>query len=315
MGSSRSPDFTAAVEMVGSTDPRAYRGRGFFYHHQGRFELALADYTAGAKLFPDNGAFPNGQGLALMEHGKFEEAINRFDEAIRLDPTSGVFILGRAEAYNRSDRPQTALDDYDKALALGYLTQNDTYRLRVGVGDAHLKLKNEKAAIESLDKAVELSPNSTKKHLPGRGWVERGRSNAMARLRRPWTAGDIEKLLNMAQKYPTRQVVMTQVEIGVRPTAEAPAQTLPDQMNWRRRAAPWRRPSIGPVRLRYRVSRRPAQSGPPDGAVQSLSKGLQADRTRRKSHRRRIASPSPTLGLPRDRNPFSENCSPKPKAG
>jgi tetratricopeptide (TPR) repeat protein len=154
-------DFTAAVEMVGSTDPRAYRGRGFFYHHQGRFELALADYTAGAKLFPDNGAFPNGQGLALMEQGKFEEAINRFDEAIRLDPTSGVFMLGRAEAYNRSDRPQTALDDYDKALALGYLTQNDTYRLRVGVGDAHLKLKNEKAAIESLDKAVELSPNST----------------------------------------------------------------------------------------------------------------------------------------------------------
>jgi uncharacterized iron-regulated protein len=28
----------------------------------------------------------------------------------------------------------------------------------------------------------------------------------MARLRRPWTAGDIEKLLNMAQKYPTRQI-------------------------------------------------------------------------------------------------------------
>jgi hypothetical protein len=43
-------------------------------------------------------------------------------------------MLGRAEAYNRLDRPQTALEDYDKALALGHLTRNDTYRLRVGVG-------------------------------------------------------------------------------------------------------------------------------------------------------------------------------------
>ncbi|MCA1530132.1 tetratricopeptide repeat protein [Bradyrhizobium yuanmingense] len=154
-------DFTAAVELVGSTDPRAYRDRGLFYHDGGRFELALADYTAAAKLFPDNGAFPSGQGLALLEQGKFDEAIKRFDEAIKLEPTSGLFMLGRAEAYNRSGRPQTALEDYDKALALGHLTPNDTYRLRVGVGAAHVKLKNEKAAIESLDKAVELNLNST----------------------------------------------------------------------------------------------------------------------------------------------------------
>ncbi|MCA1529054.1 tetratricopeptide repeat protein [Bradyrhizobium yuanmingense] len=153
-------DFTAAVDMVGSTDPRAYRDRGLFYHHRRHFELALADYTAAAKLFPHDGAFPNRQGLALMEQGKFDDAIKRFDEAIKLEPTSGLFMLGRAEAYNRSGRPQTALEDYDKALALGRLTLDDTYRLRVGVGAAHVTLNNEKAAIESLDKAVELAPNS-----------------------------------------------------------------------------------------------------------------------------------------------------------
>jgi tetratricopeptide (TPR) repeat protein len=123
--------------------------------------LALADYIAGSRLFPDDGRFPNGEGLTLNEQGKFEEAIDRFDEAIRLDPTSGEFMLGRAEAYNRSDRPQPALEDYDRALALGHLTRDDTYRLRVGVAAAHLKLKNSKAAIESLDAAVKLSPNST----------------------------------------------------------------------------------------------------------------------------------------------------------
>ena len=153
-------DFNAVVKMVGSTDSRAYRERGFLYHHQGRYELALADYTTGAKLFPDNAIFPDGQGRALMEQGKFDEAINRFDEAIRLDPTSGLYMLNRAEAYNRSDRPQAALEGYDRALALGKLTRSDAYRLLVGAGSAHIKLKNATAAIESLDKAVELNPKS-----------------------------------------------------------------------------------------------------------------------------------------------------------
>jgi tetratricopeptide (TPR) repeat protein len=154
-------DFNAVVKMTGNTDPRAYRERGFFYYKEGRLELALADYTAGAQLFPDNGMFPNRQGLVLSDLGRFDEAISRAEEAIRLDPASGLFMLGRAEAYNRSDRAERALEDYDRALALGHLTRNDTYRLRVGLGAAHLKLRNYKAAIESLDAAVDLSPNST----------------------------------------------------------------------------------------------------------------------------------------------------------
>jgi len=45
-------DFSAAVKMIGSTDPRAYRERGFFYHHRGRLDLSLADYAAGPSCFP-----------------------------------------------------------------------------------------------------------------------------------------------------------------------------------------------------------------------------------------------------------------------
>ena len=33
----------------------------------------------------------------------------------------------------------------------------------------------------------------------------------MAKLRRPWTSDDVEKLLNMAQKYPTAEIAS---EIG-----------------------------------------------------------------------------------------------------
>jgi tetratricopeptide (TPR) repeat protein len=154
-------DFNEAVKMVGATDPRAYSDRGFFYQHYGRPEQALADYSAGAALFPGNGTFPHGQGLALSNLGRYDEAISRFDEAIGLDPASAEFLVGRAEAYNRSDRPQRALEDYDKVPGIGHLTRGDTYRLRVGVGTAHFKLRNYKAAIESLDAAVELMPNST----------------------------------------------------------------------------------------------------------------------------------------------------------
>lgn len=154
-------DFNAVVRMVGSTDPRAYSERGFFYHSEGRPEQALADYSAGAALFPDNGNFPHGQGLALSNLGRFDEAIAKFNEAIRLDPASAKFVVGRAEAYARSERPQQALEDYARAPAIGRLTRDDTYRLHVGAGRAHAQLRNYKAAIESLDAAVELIPNST----------------------------------------------------------------------------------------------------------------------------------------------------------
>lgn len=153
-------DFTAVVKMIGNTDPRAYRERGFFYYSEGRLERALADYTAGAQFFPDNGMFPNRQGMVLCDLGRFDEAISRAEEATKLDPTSGLFMLGRAEAYNRAGRAERALEDYDRALALGRLTRNDTYRLRVGMGSAHLKLRNYKASIENLDAAVDLGSDS-----------------------------------------------------------------------------------------------------------------------------------------------------------
>ena len=98
--------------------------------------------------------------MALGNLGRYDEAIVKFDEAIRLDPASAEFMLGRAEAYNRSDRPQRALEDYVKVPGLGHLARADTSRFRVGLGVAHFKLKDYKAAIECLDAAVELIPNS-----------------------------------------------------------------------------------------------------------------------------------------------------------
>lgn len=151
-------DYTMVIKLVGETDPIAYHERGHFYHRTNRFDAALADYTTGARFFPDNGKFPNGQGLALSAKGNHDEAIKRFDDAIRLDPTSAVFVLGRAEAYNRSSRAQPALEDYDRALALGKLTLNDTGRLRSGRGYAYLVLKDYTAAIAEFDLALELQP-------------------------------------------------------------------------------------------------------------------------------------------------------------
>lgn len=151
-------DYTAAVELVGNSDPRAYRERAYFYFNNDRLDRALADYTAGAKLFPNDGKFPNGQGLTLSNQGHFDEAIRRFDEAIKLDPASGTFLLGRAEAYNRSNRPQRALEDYDSALAKGNLVKFEKGRLRAGRGYAYLRLKKYKAAIDDFNVAIELRP-------------------------------------------------------------------------------------------------------------------------------------------------------------
>lgn len=152
-------DYTTVVGLVGQSDPRAYDYRGDFYFRRNRLDLAFADYTAGAKFFPNNGRFPYGEGRVLTNQGKFDEAINRFDEAIRHNPKYGTFYLGRAEAYNRSGRPQRALEDYTKALAQGDLSKGEIERLRAGRGHAYLRLKDYDAAIKDFSVVLEASPD------------------------------------------------------------------------------------------------------------------------------------------------------------
>ncbi|QUS40801.1 tetratricopeptide repeat protein [Tardiphaga alba] len=159
-------DLTEVVRLVGETDPGAYEERGRFYYQNDRYTAALADYITGARLFPQDGRFANGQGLTLTNQGEHDEAIKQFDAAIKLDPSSAIFVLGRAEAYNRSKREQLAIEDYDRALALGRLTPNDTGRLRSGRGYAYLRLKDYTAAIADFDLALELRP----RHINALKW-------------------------------------------------------------------------------------------------------------------------------------------------
>lgn len=174
-------DLTEVIKLVGETDSGAYEERGRFYFRNERYDAALADYVTGARLFPADGRFANGQGLTLTNQGRHDKALPQFDAAIGLDPTSAIFVLGRAELYNRSKREQLALADYDRALALGKLTRNDTSRLRSGQGYAHLRLKNYQAAIVNLDLALELQP----RHVNALKW----RALAFERL------GDIDRAL------------------------------------------------------------------------------------------------------------------------
>lgn len=196
-------DLTSAIELAGETDPMHYRERGRFHYYTDRFAKSLEDYSAGARLFPDNGAFPNGQGLALSAQGKHDEAIPRFDEAIRLDPSSAFFLIGRAEAYNRSDRQELALRDYDSALALGKLTLDDTARLRSGRGYAYLRLKDYTAAIEDFNTAIE---------------ARAGFINALK-----WRALAFERLSNVDQALRDYETV-----VKLRPTDEVARKRMED---------------------------------------------------------------------------------------
>jgi tetratricopeptide (TPR) repeat protein len=158
-------DYTSIVEL-GLQGPRAYVDRGNFYLAHNRFDEALRDFEAGAKLFPSHAPLHFGKGRVAAARRQYADAVALYSDAIRLDPNNAEYLLWRAEALGLAKQYQQALAEYDQALAHGGLAKVHLAQLRTGRGVANLKLGNANNAIADFDRAIELFAD----HLAALRW-------------------------------------------------------------------------------------------------------------------------------------------------
>ncbi|MCP4415939.1 MAG: tetratricopeptide repeat protein, partial [Chloroflexi bacterium] len=63
-----------------------YNNRGITYHDQGKFDLALADYSQAINLNPEDASAFYNRGITYHDQGKFDLALDDYSQAINLNP-------------------------------------------------------------------------------------------------------------------------------------------------------------------------------------------------------------------------------------
>ena len=96
-----------------------YNSRGNTYYDQGKYDLAIADYTRAIQLNPKYNVAYNNRGYAYNNQGKYDLAIADYTKAIQLDPERAYYYNIRGAIYEKQKEYEKALDDYDIAISLG----------------------------------------------------------------------------------------------------------------------------------------------------------------------------------------------------
>ena len=90
-------DFNKAIELKPDFT-EAYNNRGIAYHHQGKYDQAIADYNRAIQLNPNYTNAYNNRGIAYQNKDKLVLAFADYNKAIQLDPNSTDAYFNRAWA-------------------------------------------------------------------------------------------------------------------------------------------------------------------------------------------------------------------------
>lgn len=150
---------TRTIDLAGQDKDSlaiARYNRGNAYAAQGRFEMAIGDYTAAIALHP---AFPgayNNRGNARAALGDHAEAVKDYTEVLRLSPSHGSARPNRAASYIVLKRFAEAIRDLSDAID----QQPNSIALFYQRGLAHEGLAEVERAAEDYRRVLALSPSN-----------------------------------------------------------------------------------------------------------------------------------------------------------
>jgi tetratricopeptide (TPR) repeat protein len=169
-------EYSAALRL----DPgsaRAFNNRGFAWYKLGIKGKAVEDFSEAIRLRPGYVQALNNRGNAYNAMKRFDAAIGDFTRALEINPLEAAALLGRSFAYRSSNQHQKAIADYT-----GLIEQAEKNRSSKGL----LYLLNERAisamaqkdydkAIADLETALRLDPTYKWAHANrGKCWREKG---------------------------------------------------------------------------------------------------------------------------------------------
>ena len=131
-----------------------YRERGYAYQAKGDNDHAIADFSDGIRLDPNNKAALTARGNAYLAKGDPDRATADYDRVIALDPDYAIAYYNRALAYRAKGDFDRVIADCNEAIAL-YPNYADAYLNR---GYAYQVKGDLDRAIADYDRVIALYP-------------------------------------------------------------------------------------------------------------------------------------------------------------
>lgn len=132
----------------------AYKLRGFARQNMGLDSLAIADYDAGLRFYPEDKYFLFYKAVALTATGSYERGDSTFATLLRLYPRFGEGFSARGRLNAMRGDTTAALADIERSLELTGTLPNP-YLMRAEI----LSRRHEwDAALADMDEAIKLQP-------------------------------------------------------------------------------------------------------------------------------------------------------------
>lgn len=136
--------------------PQAYFVRGTIYGKNGKYEMAINDFTEAIIRNPKDADAYISRGNSYGNKGDYDQAIKDFTEAINLIPDNANAYIGRGVIYLRKGYFDKAIEDYTKAITISS-ESSIAYNNR-GLSRYHREEYDD--AIEDCNAAIRINPNS-----------------------------------------------------------------------------------------------------------------------------------------------------------
>lgn len=135
---------------------QSYALLGVAYQQAKHLDLAVEAFLNLVKLNPNNGAFQNSLGGALLDYGKPAEARAAFERAVELNPTDAGSRFGIGSCYLKEKDYPESYQAFVKAL--GYAP--DSPDVHNALGDALEQLNLHAESLAEYEAASRLSPGA-----------------------------------------------------------------------------------------------------------------------------------------------------------
>lgn len=143
-------------------DANAYLARGCGYELQGKFELAIADFTKSIELnIPNRAQAYFFRGDSYKSSGDLSLAIRDYDKVIEIDPNYSSAYCNRAYIHKTQENFELAIADLQKVIEI----DPNHIEAHNNLGLVYLELDNLCSAMDKYKEAIKINPNYRNIHL------------------------------------------------------------------------------------------------------------------------------------------------------